>query len=155
MAKTNSNQAGVSGVSGARVAAGASRGARLSSASTYEQMFRTRHRTAGRPRREDGEPLFGDLAAGAAGSATGGAGAAVLRRIAERRAYAVVHEEQRARLREVFEAELKVLKRRGVEEVARDAGIRLELAEESAGGESASASAAAAATAAGSSAESV
>lgn len=91
----------------------------LSSASVYEQMFKTRHRRAGRPVREDGQDaLFG---------AGGGDGVSpILRRVAERRAYAVVHEEQRARLREVFEGELKVLRRRGVEEVARDSGISLE-----------------------------
>jgi len=87
----------------------------LSSASTYEQMFRTRHRRSGRPVRSDDEPLFGGVDV-----------EPVLRRVAERRAYAVVHEEQRARLREVFEGELKVLRRRGVEEVARDSGISLE-----------------------------
>lgn len=95
----------------------------LSSASVYEQMFKTRHRRAGRPVREDGQ----DALFGAGGGAGGGDGVSpILRRVAERRAYAVVHEEQRARLREVFEGELKVLRRRGVEEVARDSGISLE-----------------------------
>jgi hypothetical protein len=49
----------------------------------------------------------------------------VLLRAAERRAYAVVHEENRERLSEVFGVELKVLRRRGVEEVARDIGAKL------------------------------
>lgn len=92
-----------------------SAGARLSSASEYEQMFRTRHRRSGRPVRADGETLFGS-----AGDVD-----PILRRVAERRAYAVVHEENRDRLKKIFLDELKVLRRRGVEEVARDAGIAL------------------------------
>lgn len=49
----------------------------------------------------------------------------LLARIAQRRAYAVVHEENRARLTEVFLKELKVLERRPIEEVASDVGINL------------------------------
>lgn len=49
----------------------------------------------------------------------------LLVRVAERRAYAVVHEEQRERLRTVFDAELRVLRRRGVKAVAADAGVAL------------------------------
>ena len=90
--------------------------ARLSTASIYEQTFRTRHRGAGRPARDSaGE----DILFSADGVHP------VLVKVAQRRAFAVVHEEQRERLREVFGVELKVLKRRGVEEVARDAHIKL------------------------------
>lgn len=45
--------------------------------------------------------------------------------VAKRRAYAVVHEEQRERMAEVFRAELKVLRRRGETQVAADAGVKL------------------------------
>lgn len=90
---------------------------RLSAASIYETMFQTRHRRSGRPERLDGDDsvLFetGDLHP-------------VLARAAQRRAYAVLHEEGRERLREIFAVELKVLKRRGVEEVAADTGFDLE-----------------------------
>lgn len=88
---------------------------RLSNASIYEQMFKTRHRRVGRPSREDDDVLF-----------PSGDAHPLLVRVAERRAFAVVHEEQRDRLRQVYGVELKVLSRRGVEEVARDAGITLE-----------------------------
>lgn len=46
-------------------------------------------------------------------------------RIAERRAFAVVHAEQRQRLSEVFHTELKVLGRRDLAEIAEDAGVQL------------------------------
>lgn len=49
-----------------------------------------------------------------------------LRSIAERRAFAVVHEENRARLSEVFLKELRVLKRRDISEVFADAGLKYE-----------------------------
>ena len=93
---------------------------RLSAASPYEQLFKTRHRGRGRP---DGsvEPVF--VAEGVD---------PVLIAVARRRAYAVVHEEQRDRMREVFRAELRVLKGRGVEVVARDAGITRSLVSEAA-----------------------
>ena len=87
----------------------------LSKASVYEQTFGTRHRRVGRP--ADSEPLF----------AVGPEVDPVLALVAKRRAYAVVAHEQRDRLQEVFAAELKVLRRRGLEQVAADAGIRLEL----------------------------
>lgn len=91
---------------------------RLSNASVYEQMFHVRHRRAGRPVRDDGDEatLFPSSDAHP-----------VLVRVAERRAFAVVHEEQRGRLREVFGVELKVLRRRGVAEVAADAGIKFDV----------------------------
>lgn len=85
---------------------------RLSVASPYEQTFKTRHRRVGRP--ADAEPLF---------IAPDVDPLIVL--IAKRRAYAVVHEEQRARMAEVFDRELSVLRRRGVEQVASDAGVKL------------------------------
>lgn len=85
----------------------------LSRESVYEQTFGTRHRRAGRPV-GDTEPLFGGVEADP-----------VIVAVAKRRAYAVVHEEQRDRLRDVFDRELKVLKRRGVEVVAKDAGVAL------------------------------
>jgi hypothetical protein len=96
---------------------------RLSNASIYEQMFRTRHRTAGRPVRDDD---LSDVLFPSNGEHP------VIVRVAERRAYAVVHEEQRGRLREVFGVELKVLRRRGVAEVARDAGVKLDEVSENA-----------------------
>ena len=94
---------------------GMANGISLSKASEYEQLFQTRHRRAGRPSRENGDDVLfpsGDVDP-------------VLTRVAQRRAFAVVHEEQRARLTTVFHNELKVLKRRGVEQVAADAGIQL------------------------------
>ena len=92
---------------------------RLSNASIYEQMFKTRHRRAGRPVSDGGDVLFPS------------GGEHPLRvRIAERRAFAVVHEEQRERLREVFGVELKVLRRRDLAEIAADAGVKLDLDKE-------------------------
>lgn len=88
--------------------------ARLSVASPYEQLFNTRYRGRGRPADRDDEPLF--PAEGIHPAVAG---------IARRRAYAVVHEEARDRLREVFRAEVRVLKRRELSEVARDAGVAL------------------------------
>ena len=89
----------------------------LSKASPYEQTFKTRHRRVGRPT-GDTEPLFGSVLNGREVDP-------VIVLIAKRRAYAVVHEEQRERLAEVFDAELKVLKRRGLQTVAADAGVKL------------------------------
>ena len=88
-------------------------GETLSKASPYEQTFGTRHRRVGRPV-GDVEPLF-----------AGADADPVIALIAKRRAYAVVHEEQRERLAEVFAKELRVLKRRGLEVVAADAGVKL------------------------------
>lgn len=88
-------------------------GEKLSAASPYEQTFKTRHRRVGRPV-GDNEPLFAGVDADP-----------VIALIAKRRAYAVVHEEQRDRLKEVFDKELRVLKRRGLEVVAQDAGVKL------------------------------
>lgn len=90
---------------------------KLSKASVYEQTFGTRHRRVGRPS-GDTEPLFGSVLNGRDVDP-------VLVMIAKRRAYAVVHEEQRERLQEVFAAELKVLNRRGLATVAEDAGVKL------------------------------
>lgn len=92
----------------------------LNPASIYEAMFKTRHRRSGRPALGepggDGETLF----------PSGGAHP-LLVRVAERRAVAVVHEEQRSRLNEVFRKELAVLARRGVQEVAEDIGYKGDL----------------------------
>lgn len=96
-------------------------GESLSKASPYEQAFGTRHRKVGRPQ-GDTEPLFGTRLAGREVDPT-------IALIAKRRAYAVVQEEQRERLAEVFDAELRVLARRGVETVARDAGVKLKARE--------------------------
>ena len=85
----------------------------LSKASPYEQTFGTRHRRVGRPT-GDVEPLF-----------AGADADPVIALIAKRRAYAVVHEEQRERMQEIFAAELRVLKRRGLAVVAADAGVKL------------------------------
>jgi len=95
--------------------------ASLSKASPYENIFGTRHRGRGRP---DGsvEPVF--VAPGEVDP--------ILVQVAKRRAYAVVHEEQRERMGDVFVAELKVLKRRGVATVAADVGLVLADSSESA-----------------------
>ena len=92
--------------------------AKLSEASPYEALFGVRHRRAGRPAGE--EPLFvaPDVDP-------------LIALIAKRRAYAVVHEESKARMAEVFNAELGVLRRRGVKQVARDAGVALKHTETS------------------------
>lgn len=93
----------------------------LSDKSVYESLFGVRHRGPGRPGSEtmfpgDGVPrLIADLA--------------------RRRAYAVVHEEQRPRLREVYFTEVDVLKRRGLARVAADAGYELPAEEPEESGE--------------------
>ena len=89
----------------------------LSKASPYEQTFGTRHRRVGRPQ-GDTEPLFGSVLNGRDVDP-------LIVKVARRRAYAVVAEEQRERLREVFERELKVLSRRELSVVAADAGVKL------------------------------
>lgn len=103
--------------SGYATASGSSRRvASLSAVSVYEQMFGTRHRSVGRPA-GDVEPVFVDP--------TGGGVDPLLLSVAKRRAYAVVHQENRERLAEVFAVELKVLRRRGVKVVAGDVGVNL------------------------------
>ena len=92
----------------------------LSKASTYEQTFRTRHRGSGRP--AIGEP-GGDDSTTLFPSKDRHP---LLVRVAQRRAYAVVHYEQRERLAELYEQEMKVLTRRELEEVARDVGTPLD-----------------------------
>lgn len=92
--------------------------ATLSIASDYEQLFGVRHRGAGRPL-GDVAPVFVDPV---------GDTDPLLLAVAKRRAYAVVHEEQKERLAELFRKELKVLRRRGVEVVAADTGVALKLA---------------------------
>lgn len=82
----------------------------LSAASEYEQIFGVRHRPPGRPSRAElDEPLFprGDVPD-------------LVGRVAERRAYAVVHEKHRAELASIYRAELKVLLRRGEDAVRAD-----------------------------------
>lgn len=93
---------------------GRGRGGSLSKASAFEQKFGVRHRGVGRPAgmsRDD--VLF---------PRTGGDPEAMCR-IAIRRAYAVVHEENRDRLTALYRAELAVLRRRGLEQVLSDAGV--------------------------------
>ena len=87
---------------------------RLSPKSAYEQLFGVRHRRPGRPVSDDGEPLFptGDVHP-------------LIARVAQRRAFAVVHEEHRAELGSVYRAELAVLKRRELADVAEDVGVEL------------------------------
>lgn len=92
-----------------------SRTKRLSPKSIYEQMFGTRYRRPGRPNVADGEePLF-----------PLGTAHPLVARVAQRRAFAVVHEESRGRLAEVYRQELAVLRRRDVEDVAEDVGVSL------------------------------
>lgn len=94
--------------------AGLAKGKTLAKNSEYEQHFGTRHRGPGRPMGDDGEVLFP-----AADQHP------VLVKVAQRRAFALVHEEQRDRLRSLYLAELAVLRRRGVEQVAMDSNIVL------------------------------
>ncbi len=91
----------------------------LSAASPYERLFGTRHRRVGRP---SGDELISSPYRDPAG--VGGTDPLLLA-VAKRRAQTVVLEEQRSRLGDVFAAELKVLRRRGVEEVALDVGVDL------------------------------
>lgn len=89
----------------------------LSKASPYEQLFRTRHRRVGRPSGDElkASPYYvGDAEVHP-----------LITAVAKRRAQTVVLEECRARLAEVFAAEVKVLSRRGVEAVAEDVGVDL------------------------------
>ena len=90
----------------------------LSKASPYEQLFGTRYRRVGRPSGDD-------AASSPYRDPSGGALDPLLLSVAKRRAQTVVLEEQRDRLATVFAAELKVLRRRGVAEVAADVGVDL------------------------------
>lgn len=90
-------------------------GSTLSKASPYEQKFGTRHRRVGRPS-GDTEPLF---------KVDSSAVHPLLAAVAKRRAHAVVLEEQKERLADLFARELKVLRRRGVSQVAADCGVAL------------------------------
>jgi len=92
-----------------------SKGKTLSKASEYEQLFGTRHRGPGRPVGSDGEVLFPAVDVHPA-----------LSRLAARRAFAVVHEEQRDRLADLYAKELTVLKRRGLPQVAVDCNLRID-----------------------------
>ncbi|AWY04457.1 hypothetical protein SEA_GILDA_1 [Microbacterium phage Gilda] len=93
-------------------------GTSLSKASPYEQTFKTRYRRVGRPTGDE-------LAESPYRDPSGGQLDPLLLAVAKRRAQTVVLEEQRSRLADVFSAELKVLRRRGVSEVARDVGVDL------------------------------
>lgn len=96
----------------------------LSTASPYEKLFGTRHRRVGRPSGDElAESPYRDPAG------VGGTDPLLLA-VAKRRAQTVVLEECRSRLADVFAAELKVLRRRGVQEVARDVGVDLSKREE-------------------------
>lgn len=93
----------------------------LSKVSKYEQTFKTRHRPSGRPTDiEDTEPLFPAANVHP-----------VLADVARRRAYALVHHENRGALRRYYQDELKVLERRGVDQVAADSGKTLVVAADS------------------------
>lgn len=83
----------------------------LSPKSPFEQTFKTRYRGPGRPSSSDTfEPVDAHP---------------LLKKQAQRRAFAVVHENSKDDLNEIFLAELAVLKRRGVEQVAKDCNIVL------------------------------
>jgi len=91
----------------------------LSKVSKYEQTFKTRHRPSGRPTDiEDVAPLFPAANVHP-----------VLADVARRRAYALVHHENRDALRRYYQDELKVLERRGVAQVAADSGKTLTTAD--------------------------
>ena len=88
----------------------------MATTSIYETTFGTRHRPVGRPAKSEdgaaGEVLF------PAGNA-----APLIASIARRRAYAVLHQESRERLAEIFAIELSVLNQRGEDQVRKDVGL--------------------------------
>lgn len=79
--------------------------------SRYENVFGTRHRRAGRPLGGDDVIFPGDGVH------------PVIQRLAARRATAVVLEENKDELATIYARELRVLQRRGLKQVAADAGI--------------------------------
>ena len=83
----------------------------LSPKSPFESIFKTRYRGPGRPAESE---TFSPVDVHP-----------VIKQQAQRRAYAVLHEESKARLDEVFLEEVAVLRRRGVEVVAADCGVSL------------------------------
>ncbi len=85
----------------------------LSNKSPYEQTFGTRYRGSGRP---SGERVFPSVDESGLDPA--------VHQVAKRRAFAVVHEENKDRLVEVFSAEAAVLRRRGTEQVLSDTGVQ-------------------------------
>lgn len=89
--------------------------ATLSADSLYEQRFGTRYRGRGRPA---GSGAGSDVFAGTDAHP-------LLVRAARQRTLAVVFDEQRKRMGEVFRAELAVLRKRGLKVVARDEGVEL------------------------------
>lgn len=89
----------------------------LASDSVYEQLFGTRHRRSGRPAGGDDVIFSGD------GTHP------LIQRIAARRATAVVLEESKDRLASLFRREVAVLERRGLKQVAADAGVKITIAE--------------------------
>lgn len=96
----------------------ATRSADLAKDSEYEQKFGVRHRRSGRP--SGGE----DVIFPAEGVHP------VIQRIAARRATAVVLEENKDRLAALYARERRVLERRGLKQVAADAGIKITITEE-------------------------
>jgi hypothetical protein len=80
----------------------------MANKSEYEAMFGVRHRPPGRPTGGDGS-LF-----------PRGGVSELVGRVAERRAYAVIHEKYRDELARVYRAECAVLSARGDERVQAD-----------------------------------
>lgn len=100
---------------------GVKRKSGLSPDSEYEQTFGVRHRRSGRPNKDDGgEVMF-----------PAGNDNPFLVTIAQRRAYAVVHEKYKAELSAIFASELAVLRKRGIKQVAADAGYDYEESDDS------------------------
>lgn len=89
----------------------------LAKDSKYEQMFGVRHRRSGRPGGGN-DVIF-----------PGEGMHPLIQRIAARRATAVVLEEQKDRLADLFRREARVLEERGLKQVAADAGVKVNLSE--------------------------
>lgn len=85
--------------------------------SEYEQKFHTRHRRSGRPGGGEDVIFPGDGVH------------PVIQRIAARRATAVVLDENKDRLSALYARERRVLERRGLKQVAADAGIKINISE--------------------------
>jgi hypothetical protein len=85
--------------------------------SEYEQRFGTRHRRSGRPSGGD-DVIFPSEGVHP-----------VIQRLAMRRAMAVVLDESKERLAALYHSERKVLERRGLKQVAADAGIKVNVSE--------------------------
>lgn len=87
--------------------------ATLAKDSIYEQKFGTRHRRSGRPSGGN-DVIFPSEGVHP-----------VIQRLASRRAMAIVMEENKDRLEALYHTERKVLQRRGLKQVAADAGIAI------------------------------